>query len=118
MSDPMNPWGYCPCGHLWLRHDVDEYRGDDSEMCCVEGCDQTKCPGRQPATAETGGETPLQTRLAQYLAKRLLGAELDLMLADHWEFPEMADDILAIVMTWSQQQTAAAKEATGDNAKH
>lgn len=37
----------CACGHLWLLHDVEEYRGDGSETCCVEGCPQTGCPGRQ-----------------------------------------------------------------------
>lgn len=26
-------------------------RGDNSEMCCVEGCDQTECPGRQQPEA-------------------------------------------------------------------
>lgn len=43
--------GYCPCGHAWLRHDVNEYRGDGSEACCVEGCAQLGCPSRVPATA-------------------------------------------------------------------
>lgn len=36
----------CPCGHSWMAHDVDEFPGDGSETCCVEGCDQTGCPGR------------------------------------------------------------------------
>lgn len=63
-------------------------------------------------------ESPLQTRLARYLAKRLLGDELDLMLADHWEFPEIADDIIAIIMTWSKQQAAAKQEAIDANAAH
>jgi hypothetical protein len=50
MSDPTNPWASCPCGHLWLCHDVNEYSGDGTETCCVEGCDQTGCPGREAAT--------------------------------------------------------------------
>lgn len=37
----------CDCGHLWDRHDVEEYRGDGTEACCVEGCDQIGCPGRK-----------------------------------------------------------------------
>jgi hypothetical protein len=45
-ADPPTPWTNCPCEHPWLRHDVDEYRGDGTETCCVEGCDQTGCPGR------------------------------------------------------------------------
>ncbi len=44
---PANPWGYCPCGHLWMRHDVNEYSGDGSETCCVEGCSQHGCPGHK-----------------------------------------------------------------------
>jgi len=47
--DPLNPWGTCPCGHFWLQHDVDEYSGDGSETCCVDGCAQTGCPGRAAA---------------------------------------------------------------------
>lgn len=46
IDGPANPWAVCGCGHLWLRHDVDEYPGDGSETCCVEGCDQNGCPGR------------------------------------------------------------------------
>jgi hypothetical protein len=42
------PDSLCPCGHPWGIHDVDEYRGDGSEMCCVTGCPQTGCPGRRP----------------------------------------------------------------------
>lgn len=38
----------CPCSHLMLHHDADEYRGDGTETCCVEGCDQAGCPGRSP----------------------------------------------------------------------
>ena len=43
-----NPDGLCRCGHPWGIHDIDEYRGDGSEMCCVTGCTQTGCPGRRP----------------------------------------------------------------------
>lgn len=43
------PFGLCPCGHLWLNHDVDEYSGDGSETCCVWGCTQAGCPGRTPS---------------------------------------------------------------------
>jgi hypothetical protein len=42
-----NPDGLCRCGHPWGIHDVDEHRGDGSEMCCVTGCEQTGCPGRR-----------------------------------------------------------------------
>jgi hypothetical protein len=52
--DPTNPWGYCACGHPWMRHDVEEYTGDESEMCCVEGCDQAQCPGK--VSRATAGE--------------------------------------------------------------
>lgn len=45
-------FSYCPCGHLWLHHDVNEYSGDGTEMCCVDGCTQTGCPGRQTPTEE------------------------------------------------------------------
>ena len=44
--DPYNPWVWCSCGHMWMRHDVNEYSGDGTETCCVEGCDQRGCPGR------------------------------------------------------------------------
>ena len=44
--DPTNSWRSCACGHFWLQHDVEEYRGDGSETCCVEGCDQARCPGK------------------------------------------------------------------------
>lgn len=37
----------CACGHQWLFHDIGEPDADD-ELCCVEGCDQKVCPGRQP----------------------------------------------------------------------
>jgi hypothetical protein len=46
MSDPLNPLAVCRCGHVWMVHDVEEYSGDDSETCCVEGCNQNGCPGR------------------------------------------------------------------------
>lgn len=40
----------CPCGHVMAVHDVDEYPGDGTETCCVEGCAQIGCPGkRDPA---------------------------------------------------------------------
>lgn len=39
-------WWTCPCGHFGIQHDVYEYRGDGSETCCVEGCSQVGCPGR------------------------------------------------------------------------
>lgn len=42
-----NPDGLCPCGHPWGIHDVNEYRGDQTEMCCVTGCAQDGCPGRR-----------------------------------------------------------------------
>lgn len=42
------PWwaNYCACGHLMMRHDIEEYDGDGSDTCCVEGCGQVGCPGR------------------------------------------------------------------------
>jgi hypothetical protein len=40
------PWDLCPCGHFWLMHDVEEYTGDGTEICCADGCDQVGCPGR------------------------------------------------------------------------
>lgn len=40
----------CPCGHPWILHDVEEYKGDGTEMCCFEGCDQARCPGRVTAS--------------------------------------------------------------------
>ena len=46
--NPYDPHAFCACGHLWLRHDVEEYGGDGSETCCVEGCSQEGCPGRMP----------------------------------------------------------------------
>lgn len=46
-------WTGCPCGHLWLFHDVAEYHGDGSDLCCVEGCGQDDCPGgAQSATTD------------------------------------------------------------------
>lgn len=50
-----SPFDHCACGHMWLWHDVDEYTGDGSETCCVDGCEQNGCPGRQPQ------EPPAQT---------------------------------------------------------
>lgn len=44
--DPSNPWARCECGHLWVSHDIEEYTGDGSEMCCVVGCNQAGCPGK------------------------------------------------------------------------
>lgn len=47
MNQPNRPGhARCPCGHLWLHHDIDEHPGDNSELCCIEGCNQTECPGR------------------------------------------------------------------------
>jgi hypothetical protein len=46
MSNATNPWALCPCGHPWLLHDIEEYSGDGTETCCVEGCSQAGCPGR------------------------------------------------------------------------
>ena len=54
MGSEARPWyARCDCGHLWLHHDIDEYRGDGTETCCVEGCDQVGCPGKrqQPEAA-------------------------------------------------------------------
>lgn len=51
VDDPTWAWNVCPCGHLWMHHDVEEYRGDGSEMCCVDGCDQVACPGKRRAKA-------------------------------------------------------------------
>lgn len=47
--DTSDWYGMCACGHPWGAHDVEEYRGDGSETCCVEGCDQAGCPGRLAA---------------------------------------------------------------------
>lgn len=52
MSDPTNAFGRCPCGHLWLSHDVEEYTGDGSETCCVHSCRQEGCPGRRDRTVD------------------------------------------------------------------
>jgi hypothetical protein len=38
----------CDCGHVWGIHDVYEYPGDETEMCCVYGCAQDGCPGKKP----------------------------------------------------------------------
>lgn len=50
MSDedlkPVYTQGKCDCGHPWGIHDVNEYKGDGTETCCVHGCDQNGCPGR------------------------------------------------------------------------
>lgn len=48
-SDPLNMVSNCLCGHPFGAHDVEEYSGDGSEMCCVQGCSQWGCPGRTPA---------------------------------------------------------------------
>lgn len=40
-----NWWDRCRCGHEWLTHDIERYPGDDTDMCCVEGCEQLGCPG-------------------------------------------------------------------------
>jgi hypothetical protein len=54
--DTSNPDVPCECGHPWGIHDVYEYRGDGSEMCCVTDCAQKGCPGRRrkPATMCAG----------------------------------------------------------------
>ncbi|WP_020525872.1 hypothetical protein [Catelliglobosispora koreensis] len=51
----------CGCGHSWSLHDIEEYPGDGSDLCCVTDCDQIGCPGRErrqkpaaPAQAEAG----------------------------------------------------------------
>jgi hypothetical protein len=45
-SLPRSAFDRCPCGHPWIRHDIEEYDGDGSDTCCVEGCSQVGCPGR------------------------------------------------------------------------
>lgn len=45
----------CHCGHPWGIHDVYEYDGDGTEMCCVFGCEQLGCPGNEPEAPSTGG---------------------------------------------------------------
>lgn len=48
----------CPCGHQWLFHDIGEPDADD-ELCCVEGCDQRACPGRNlVSTSENVAPVP------------------------------------------------------------
>lgn len=55
MIDELGPgsvpawWQRCLCGHPWITHDVNEYRGDGTELCCEPTCNQTGCPGRQTA---------------------------------------------------------------------
>lgn len=44
--DVSDPFSLCPCGHAWMAHDIEEYDGDGSDTCCVEGCSQVGCPGR------------------------------------------------------------------------
>jgi hypothetical protein len=34
-----------------MFHDIEEYTGDGSEICCAEGCDQSRCPGKVPRVA-------------------------------------------------------------------
>lgn len=53
--DTSNPHALCECGHPWGIHDVNEYRGDGSETCCVTGCAQKGCPGRRPAVIMCAG---------------------------------------------------------------
>jgi hypothetical protein len=45
VTGTRSPWGRCACGHVWLIHDFDEYVGDDTDLCCADGCDQNGCPG-------------------------------------------------------------------------
>jgi hypothetical protein len=33
-----------------LLHDIEEYAGDGSDLCCVEGCDQVGCSGKKGKT--------------------------------------------------------------------
>ena len=40
----------CACGHSMLLHDIEEYAGDGSDLCCVESCDQVGCPGKKGKT--------------------------------------------------------------------
>lgn len=47
----------CPCGHLFLHHDINDCDGDGSDLCCVEGCDQRACPGRNPVST-SGNAAP------------------------------------------------------------
>lgn len=36
----------CACGHPWMPHDVEEYDGDGTDTCCVDGCSHPQlCPG-------------------------------------------------------------------------
>lgn len=37
----------CGCGHSWGLHDIEEYPGDGTDLCCVTDCDQIGCPGRE-----------------------------------------------------------------------
>ena len=46
LLEHRSPFSYCPCGHMWMAHDIDEYDGDGTDLCCTVGCDQTGCPGR------------------------------------------------------------------------
>jgi hypothetical protein len=38
-----DPQTFCRCGHPWVQH-IDGQL-PDSELCCVDGCDMTRCPG-------------------------------------------------------------------------
>ena len=40
------PWEWCPCGHMFLLHDVEDMDGTNP-TCCVEGC-AGKCAASQP----------------------------------------------------------------------
>ena len=48
----MNRSALCACGHPWLLHDIAEYDGDGTDLCCVLDCDQDGCPGRQMRAME------------------------------------------------------------------
>lgn len=61
----------CDCGHPWGIHDVYEYPGDDSEMCCVWGCDQRGCPGRRDRTPPVVHEDPADTGDVERILERL-----------------------------------------------
>jgi hypothetical protein len=47
----------CRCGHAMALHDIYE-PSDPRELCCVQGCDQNGCPGREnPINQETETES-------------------------------------------------------------
>jgi hypothetical protein len=54
----MSGWWKCPtdppCPHGGLLHDVEEFRGDGTETCCVEGCECRGPEARGLVAAEDG----------------------------------------------------------------